>query len=379
MNKSEKRQNRISDPAQRVQAYYDNVLSSLIDGIVVVDHEFRITTFSATAEQMTEIKAGSVQGKKLSEIFDEKSGIHALVMKTIRTGRSYSDSNFSIYGYFGDRHDIGLATSPLIDFQGRSIGVVIVFRDLSQVKSLEERLRKGERLASLGILAAGMAHEIKNPLGGIRGASQLLSKEMGEGHLMQEYTDVIIREVDRLNMIIQGLLDFSSPPELKLRPTNIHQVLERVASLVRMESPSDKVRFIRNFDPSLPEVPADPDQLSQVFLNLFKNGIEAMGGEGLLSLTTRMLPGYRMQDGEHEKKGMIAVDVEDTGCGIDPGEIGKIFDPFCTHKAGGVGLGLSISHRIIEEHGGKIEVTSTPGKGTCFHVCLPVAIPGKDV
>ncbi|MEK6777281.1 MAG: PAS domain S-box protein [bacterium] len=203
MNKSEKRQNRISDPAQRVQEYYDNILSSLIDGIVVVDNEFRITTFSATAEQMTEIKADSVQGKKLSEIFDEKSGIHTLVMKTIQTGRSYSDSNFSIYGYFGDRHDIGLATSPLIDFQGMSIGVVIVFRDLSQVKSLEERLRKGERLASLGILAAGMAHEIKNPLGGIRGASQLLSKEMGEGHLLQEYTDVIIREADRLNMIIQ--------------------------------------------------------------------------------------------------------------------------------------------------------------------------------
>jgi len=378
MNKKEKKPDGFSRPARQVQEYYDNILSSLIDGIVVVDQDFCITTFSATAEQMTGIQTGSVQGKRLSEIFEEESGIHTLARKTILTGRSYSDSNFSIHGYFGDRRDIGLATSPLIDYKGASIGVVIVFRDLSQVKSLEERLRKGERLASLGILAAGMAHEIKNPLGGIRGAAQLLCKEMGEGHLLQEYTDVIIREADRLNKIVQGLLDFSRPTELRLRPTNLHQVLERVASLVQMESPSGKVGIVRRFDPSLPLIKADPDPLSQVFLNLFKNGIDAMGGEGVLSLTTRMLPGYRMQDGGHEKKGMISVDIEDRGCGIGPEEIEKIFDPFYTRKAGGVGLGLSISHRIIEEHGGKIEVTSAPGKGTCFHVCLPVVIPMKD-
>lgn len=364
-------------PVERNQDYYDNILSSLIDGIVVVDSEFRIITFSAAAEQMMGIKAGSVLGKKLNQIFEKNPEIHALVQKTFETGRSHSDSEFSIKGYFGDRRDIGLATSPLRDPQGSAMGVVIVFRDLSQIKVLEERLRKGERLASLGILSAGMAHEIRNPLGGIRGATQLLQDELQEGSGLNEYIEIIIREVDRLNNIVKGLLEFARPAALKLRPINLHQTLDQVVSLVEMEVPKERVRFVRHLDPSLPEVLADPDQLTQVFLNLFKNGLDAMGGEGVLTLTTRMLPGYKRQPGEHAKRGMVAVDVEDQGCGMEAEETEKIFNPFYTRKAGGVGLGLAITHRIIEEHGGKIDVTSEPDKGTRVRVSLPITIHTK--
>jgi len=368
-----------------MEEYYENIFSSLIDGIVVVDAEFRISTFTVVAEQMTGLQSAAVLNRPISEIFPENPELHTLLQKSMRTGRSYSDSSFSLQGCLGKRRDVGLVTSPLIDLKGRSVGGVIVFRDLSRMRVLEERLRKSERLASLGILAAGMAHEIKNPLGGIRGATQLLRDELGEGNPLRENTDIVVREVDRLNRIVQELLEFSRPPQLELRALNVHQVLDRVISLTRMENANSRVSMVRNFDPSLPEVRGDPDQLTQVFLNLLRNGIEAMNHEGTLKLTTRMLPGYHVLGDGGEKIRMIAVDVEDSGGGISAEEVGRIFDPFYTGKAGGVGLGLALCHRIIEEHGGKIDVGNTT-QGACFTVMLPIdtndmhfPIRGNDV
>jgi two-component system nitrogen regulation sensor histidine kinase GlnL len=359
--------------AERIQQYYDNILASLIDGIVVVDRESRIITFSAVAEQMTCLKASSVEGKTLGDVFGEGSPVITLMQKTLRTGRSYFDLNFSLQKVFGERTDLGLATSAMFDETGQPTGVVIVFRNLSRVRDLEERLRKGERLASIGILAAGMAHEIKNPLGGIRGASQLLREELHEGSDLKEYTDIIIREVDRLNKIVQSLLDYSKPPQLNVRTANVHLILDRVIDLIRLEQTNMALQVKRNYDPSLPEVQGDPDQLAQVFLNLLQNGVEAMKGSGALTVTTRILPGYRVEQGTGEKQQMISVDVADTGCGIEPGKVDRIFDPFFTSKPEGVGLGLALCHRIIEEHGGKIDVESVAGSGTALKVSLPIA------
>ncbi len=361
------------DPAEAVRDYYENVLSSLMDGVVAVDEQYRITIFSATAEQMSGLKRESVHGKSLFDSFPKSSPIGRLAVQSLRTGRSYLDSNPSLGPYLQERRDIGLATSPLLDPAGKIIGVVIVFRDLSRLKALEARLRKGERLASLGVLAAGMAHEIKNPLGGIRGASQLLREEFSPDNPSRELTDIIIREVDRLNQIVQGLLDFSRPHEPRLAPVNIHEILTRVLALIEMETPPQALRIERSFDPSLPNISGDADQLVQVFLNILQNGMDAMDGAGTLTLTTRVLPGFQIRKGTQEKVRMICVDVEDSGCGIAPEEIGSIFDPFYTRKPRGVGLGLALCYRIVEEHGGKIDVESRAGVGTRFSVSLPMA------
>ncbi len=361
------------DRVQEVRDYYENVLSSLMDGVVAVDEQYRITIFSATAEQMSGLKRESVHGKSLFDSFPKSSPIGRLAVQSLRTGRSYLDSNPSLGPYLQERRDIGLATSPLLDPAGKIIGVVIVFRDLSRLKALEARLRKGERLASLGVLAAGMAHEIKNPLGGIRGASQLLREEFSPDNPSRELTDIIIREVDRLNQIVQGLLDFSRPHEPRLAPVNIHEILTRVLALIEMETPPQALRIERSFDPSLPNISGDADQLVQVFLNILQNGMDAMDGAGTLTLTTRVLPGFQIRKGTQEKVRMICVDVEDSGCGIAPEEIGSIFDPFYTRKPRGVGLGLALCYRIVEEHGGKIDVESRAGVGTRFSVSLPMA------
>ncbi len=361
------------DPVQEARDYYESILSSLMDGVVAVDGQCRITIFSTTAEQMSGLKRESVQGKSLFGSFPERSPIGRLAAKSLRTGRSYLESNPSLGPYLKERRDIGLATSPLLDSRGNIIGVVIVFRDLSRLKALEARLRKGERLASLGVLAAGMAHEIRNPLGGIRGASQLLREEFAPENPSVELTDIIIREVDRLNQIVQGLLDFSKPQEPRLAAVNIHEILSRVIALIKMENPGGALGIERLFDPSLPDISGDADQLTQVFLNILQNGIDAMAGSGTLTLTTRVLSGFQIRKQAREKVRMICVDVEDSGCGIAADEIGGIFDPFYTRKPNGVGLGLALCYRIVEDHGGKIDVDSRPGEGTRFSVSLPMA------
>ncbi len=361
------------DPAEAVRDYYENVLSSLMDGVVAVDGQYRITIFSTTAEQMSGLKRESVQGTSLFDSFPKSSPIGRLATQSLRTGRSYIDSNPTLGAYLKERRDIGLATSPLLDASGNTMGVVIVFRDLSRLKAVEARLRKGERLASLGVLAAGMAHEIKNPLGGIRGASQLLRDEFAPENPSRELTDIIIREVDRLNLIVQGLLDFSKPHEPRLAPVNIHEILSRVLALIEMENPGGALRIERLFDPSLPDISGDADQLAQVFLNILQNGIDAMAGSGTLTLTTRVLSGFQIRKHTQETVRMICVDVQDSGCGIAPEEIGSIFDPFYTRKPHGVGLGLALCYRIVEDHGGKIDVESRARAGTRFSVSLPMA------
>jgi len=355
-----------------VREYYENILAGLVDGIVVVDPKERIMTFSSSAEQMTGFKARTVQQQPLRNVFADEKKLHRLVEKTLATGRGHTDSSFSFKTCRGEHRDLGLTTSPLLDRDGNPSGVVIVFRDLTRMKSLEERVRQGERLASLGVLAAGMAHEIKNPLGGIRGATQLLREELSPESSCYEYTDVMIREVDRLNKIVEGLLDFARPVPLHLRAMNVHQVLDHVAELVELEYTGKAMGIVRKYDPSLPEILGDPDQLTQVFLNLFRNGMDAMGGAGELTLTTRILPGYQVLSGDPVKRRMISVEVEDRGCGISPEELKKIFLPFYTGKPDGVGLGLALCHRIIEEHGGKIDVVSRPQAGTCVRTSLPV-------
>jgi PAS domain S-box-containing protein len=320
------------DPVQEVRDYYESILSSLMDGVVAVDEQCRITIFSTTAEQISGLKRESVQGKSLFDSFPESSPIGRLAAQSLRTGRSYLDSNPSLGPYLKERRDIGLATSPLLDSRGNIIGVVIVFR-----------------------------------------ASQLLREEFAPENPSIEFTDIIIREVDRLNQIVQGLLDFSKPQEPRLAAVNIHEILSRVIALVEMENPAGALWVERLFDPSLPDISGDADQLTQVFLNILQNGIDAMVGSGTLTLTTRVLSGFQIRKQVQEKVRMICVDVEDSGCGIAPDEIGSIFDPFYTRKPDGVGLGLALCYRIVEDHGGKIDVESRPGEGTRFSVSLPMA------
>jgi len=273
----------------------------------------------------------------------------------------------------GRKLPLSATASPLQSGNGEFLGNILVLRNLSYRKELDEDLNRADRLAMIGAVAAGLAHEIRNPLGGIKGAAQMLCRAFDKGSPLIQYTDIMIREVDRVNQLIEQLLDLSRPAELRLAPVNIHEILDEVL-LLEEQTPERQNKTVRKrFDPSLPPILGDKARLTQVFLNLIKNGFQAMAETGTLTVTTRVETDFyiRGQGTGHSK--FIWVDIEDQGNGIKEEDLPHIFSPYFTTKNNGTGLGLAVCYRIIKEHGGLIRVESSAGSGTTFRVSLVVA------
>ena len=245
-----------------------------------------------------------------------------------------------------------------------------------KIQQTIEALVQSERLATLGKLATTVAHEVRNPLGGIRGAAQLLQMveyndlaDPNEGmdtaiqlqSEVQEYTAVIIKEVDRLNRVIEQLLAFGKPQAVNFQAQDITQLIDDSLSICQSELDQNRIRVERLYG-ECPLVVVDADGVMQVFLNLFRNAIEAMGEDGVLTIQTHENPENRS----------VQIRVQDTGCGVSANHVSRLFDPFYTTKQKGTGLGLYIIHRILDEHGGTIEVNTTPSQGIAFIITLPV-------
>jgi two-component system, NtrC family, nitrogen regulation sensor histidine kinase GlnL len=216
---------------------------------------------------------------------------------------------------------------------------------------------------------------VRNPLGAIRGAVQLLKRELGDDARVGEYTDVLLTEVDRVNRIIEMLLDLARPVQLRPVPLNLHQLLERVSLLNEEGARERGVTLIRRYDPSLPPILGDEDRLMQVFHNLLRNALDAMASGGRITLTTRVSlnPLFGKMDLGAGQRSMVEAQVADEGAGIPVDARSRIFDPFFTTKDKGLGLGLAIGHRILEEHRGAIQVESAEGRGTIVTCFLPIA------
>jgi signal transduction histidine kinase len=234
--------------------------------------------------------------------------------------------------------------------------------DVSDVKALTEQLIRADRLAAMGELTAGVAHEVRNPLGVIRATVQLLEDAECDPARISEAAEIIKQEIDRLDKVIKALLDFGRPSTPTLVEVDIDSVLDDVVLFTKRFATQSDVVIERSSASSLPPVLADPDQLKQVFLNLVTNAVQAME-----------VAGGRIWITERSEGDFVEVEVADNGPGIPPEELGKVFDPFYSKRAGGTGLGLTIVHRIVDEHGGHIEVESS-AEGTTFKVSLPAVI-----
>jgi two-component system nitrogen regulation sensor histidine kinase GlnL len=255
-------------------------------------------------------------------------------------------------------------------------GAVAVLRDLSRIRQLEAEVRRGETLASAGRMAVGLAHEIRNPLGAIRGAVQLLARELAGQPRLAEYTTVLTTEVDRVNRIIEMLLNLARPAPVRPVPLNLHQLFERVALLNEEGARAKRINVVRRYDPSLPPILGDEDRLVQVFHNLIRNAMDAMPAGGTLTLATKISlnPVFgKMDVGGGGARTMVEAHVIDEGHGIPAALRAKIFDPFFTTKDHGLGLGLAICHQILEQHRGAIHVDSEEGRGTTVTCFLPIA------
>lgn len=351
--------------------FYENLLASLPDGIMVLDERLHIAYMNPSMEQTCRASLISLQGKSFAGFAYRNPHLAALVEKTWETGATHHEMDYPLETPDG-AIPVLVTTSLIAGTTGLPTGLALAFRDISHFKEMEDNTRQADRLQLLGRLAATMAHEIKNPLGGIRGSAQLLSFELTDSRF-KGYIEAIIKEVDRINRIVETALDLRRDREIVAAPVNIHKVLNEILLLEAHNENSSQIRFRVEFDPSIPDITAEEGQLAQVFLNLIRNGIEAMNGEGELVLSTRISSEYQIQRG---KKGpparMLLVEIRDQGKGISEEAREGLFTPFFTTKKKGTGLGLVVSQQIVEKHNGWLKLDENPGGGTRAKVFLPL-------
>jgi len=360
-----------SAPAARIS--WENILTSLEEGVVVTDLQGRISFFNQSAEVLTELPVSLALGQPYASVFAKSPWLVDMVRMSEPPGQTGSRGEGDLARPRGRHVAVNLTVSPLQDRYDQFLGTIILLRDLTHRKELEEDLKRADRLALLGTLAAGLAHEIKNPLAGIKGAAQLLTRKVKDDAGLREYADIVVNEVNRVDVLIDQLLDLSRPSKIDLEPLNIHELLDQVLLLEKEDAAGTGVEIRKNFDPSLPAIRGDRPRLMQVFLNLVKNAFQAMSGRGALTVTTRIETDFHIREQGRERGKFIRVDIEDNGPGIKDEDLPHIFSPFFSTKSGGTGLGLAICYRIINEHGGLIRVESRAGAGACFKVSLLVA------
>jgi two-component system, NtrC family, sensor histidine kinase HydH len=342
---------------ERIKAFRDTLISSLPVGLIVTDSQGLIILCNQFAERMTSVVEKDAVGLPPEEVLAPELA-QALSGKAMP--QEGSRREIILPDHNGGLRTLQLHSMSVVDSEGAPSGSMLLIQDLSQLKSLEEELRRSERMAALGKMAAGVAHELRNPLSSIKGLAILLRSKFQEKSDDQLTADILVHEVERLNRSISELLDYTRPQKLILGDVHPVEVVRKAMSLVRMDAESMGVIMEIHGEEHIPVIQADQDKLNQVFLNLLLNSIQAMEHGGRLDI-------YVADDGRN-----ITLKVKDTGCGVAKENLSRVFDPYFTTKPDGTGLGLAMSVKIIEEHGGTISFQSDCDSGTTVTVILPV-------
>jgi two-component system sensor histidine kinase PilS (NtrC family) len=362
------------------KAFHENIVQSISSGLLTADLEGRITSFNRAAQEITGLSWGEVQGRRCVEAFPWK-GLQEFYVDPLKINRA-SRHDVETQRKDGSRLLLGVTLSPLRDDQGQVAGVVGTFQDLTKIRELEEEMRKQEKLASIGEMAAGMAHEIRNPLAALSGSMQVLRKELILNEEHQHLMEIALKETDRLNNIITEFLYYARPSPLNYKSCDLNRLLAETLELLQNSKDYHKgiqIKTVFSQEPVLAKV--DPDQMKQVFWNLSINAVQSMSAGGVLAVTVGVRNGQEhgavcrlrvpRRPGEQRNVHFTEIIFEDSGEGIRQEHLHRIFDPFFTTKSHGSGLGLAIVHRIIEDHGGRVWAESRIDKGARFTIQLP--------
>ena len=343
---------------RRVEAFRDILISSLPVGLIATDNKGHVILYNEFSQELTGISEKRVIGKS-TEVFSDCEVIYTAFDVPEKRSDVTCQKEAQLVTDTGACHTVQLNRMAIIDRDDKFVGTLLMIQDLSQVKKLEEDLRRSERLAALGKMAAGVAHELRNPLSSIKGLALVLqSRFTGENH-DRETANILVQEVERLNRSISELLDYARPQKLQKNDVDINILLHKAVSLLAIDAESAGIEMVTDFPDNLPVIQADEDRLNQVFLNLFLNSIQAMTDGGTLTIKTA------------KRESSLTITVNDTGCGIAKENFGRVFDPYFTTKPEGTGLGMAMSAKIVEEHGGTISFDSTEGQGTSVVVEIP--------
>ncbi len=361
--------------AELNQALFDteSILENMSSGLVTIDAEGIIRSWNRAAGEILGLAPDRVRGH--SYVAALGHGLEAFaerLRETLEHGTEGHRFEVPIRTAEGREAPLGISTTLLLGPDGKRRGVIALFQDLSQVKGLEERARRQETLAAIGELSAGIAHEIRNCLNPISGSVEVLQRELRVEGENARLLELIVRESERLDTFIRELLDYARERPAKLERIECGPFLGEIVDLARRH-PSDGPG--KNLSVSVPSEPVivqvDSEQMKQVLMNLIINALESIEDEGAVSV--RLLPGRERSSPRRrgQREWFTCVEVQDTGCGIPPEEQGAVFEPFYSTKRGGTGLGLAIATRIVERHGGSLEVESSPGAGTTMRVWIP--------
>lgn len=359
-----------SHPADR---RLNRILDAVLDGVIVLSPAGVIERINDEACRVLECSAESAAGRPLGDLAGSDHPMIGLAEQVQRTRQPMMQDDVPLARRFGSQAEIDVAVSPIPEEPGESEGgVVVVLRDRTIGNTLREEASQRERLASYGHIAAGIAHEVKNPLGGIRGAAELLEQRADDDRTRRT-AQVIVRAVDRIAGLVDELMVFARGESLRFAPVNLHRVIDEVLELVSAEPLAANVIFDRVFDPSIPELSADGARLTQVFLNLARNAVQALDGSGgTLEITTRMKLQHRLVGSDGRPVPTVEVVFRDDGPGISPEIFDRLATPFFTTKSDGTGLGLAVSRHWVSLHGGRLGIESNAPRGACFRITLPL-------
>jgi two-component system nitrogen regulation sensor histidine kinase GlnL len=349
------------------------VLDAVLAGVVVLDERGRVEFLNTVACGILETSGESARGADVERLLGPRHAVARLARSVLASGGSAVENACPVERRREPDLTVDVAASPLFDAGGRVTGVAVVLRDSTIRQSLQGLVAERETLSAFGRIAAGVAHEVKNPLGGIRGAAEILASRAGDAKTL-EAAELIVREVDRIAALLDDLMVFTHG-ELRLAPMNVHRVIDDVLALVAHDPLAKGVEIAREFDPSIPEMLADADRLRQVVLNLVRNALQALPGGGSLAVATRMTLEHRVRGPAGAQVPTVAIEVRDSGPGIPAEVLAQLATPFFTTRAGGTGLGLAVSRHWVARHGGSLAVESSPGTGTRVRVLLPLRPP----
>jgi PAS domain S-box-containing protein len=356
---------------RRAERHLASVVECANDLVISLDPQGRIVTWNRAAEVTSGIKAEEVKGRPLLALSAaEQRPLMVEMLRGLACGEGVQHTQVNLVTVSGQEVPIAWNCSPMRDDAGAVVGVVAVGRDLTEQQRLEAQLIHSAKMASLGVMAGGIAHELRNPLGIISAGAQLLLEYPDDTHLRSECAQKIHAATQRASLIIENLLKFAHPQGSQMKEVDLHAVLEETLPLLAHQMALRKVTLRKEFQPDLPKVSGNPELLQQVLTNLILNACNAMPEGGMLTVATRA-----------NRAGQVEVRVRDTGCGIPEEHLPKIFDPFfSTMPVGkGTGLGLSISYSIMQQHQGTIEVESQVGRGSTFIVRLPAMPDSRAV
>lgn len=351
----------------RGASLHEAALGSLRVGVISVDEKCRVELQNPEASRVLGLSAKMTLGRRLSDSLGARHPAVVLLQQVLESGRELAQNGASIPRTIGDPLVADLAASPLGD---DASGAVLTLHDRTIGIELEAMLEQRMQAELYAQLASGIAHEIRNPLGGIRGAAELLEAKLGDPAL-EKYPELIRQETDRIKRLLDEFGELTRGGDLHPRHVNIHEVLDRLLGLQSRSHAWRHIDVRREYDPSIPELELDPDRITQVFLNLCRNAVQAMEGRGQLTLRTRVDTIYQLHGPGERPHQMVRIEVEDTGPGIPEEHLPHVFTPFFTRREGGTGLGLPIAQQWVVRHGGRIQLMPGHASGTKVRVLLP--------